>query len=64
MYRLDLEESGLEEDFIRSCLANSEIETGVEPEAGAQVLTLSTCTGEGYESRWVVQGVLAQVYES
>lgn len=64
VYRLDLEESGLEEDFIRSCLSNSEIETGVEPEAGAQVLTLSTCTGEGYESRWVVQGVLARVYES
>lgn len=63
VYRLDLEESGLEEEFIRTCLDNSVIDTGVVPEPGAQVLTLSTCTGQGYESRWVVQGVLSQRYE-
>lgn len=62
VYRLDLEESGLEEEFIRSCLENSEIETGVIPEPGSQVLTLSTCTGQGYDTRWVVQGVLACRY--
>ena len=56
------EESGLEEEFIRSCLENSEIETGVIPEPGSQVLTLSTCTGQGYDTRWVVQGVLACRY--
>lgn len=62
VYRLDLEERGLEAEFVQECLTNSEIETGVEPETGRQVLTLSTCTGEGYESRWVVQGVLAEEY--
>lgn len=63
VYRLDLEESGLEEEFIRDCLEASVIDTGVIPEAGAQVLTLSTCTERGYSSRWVVQGVLAAQYE-
>lgn len=63
VYRLDLEESGLEAEFIRECAANSEIETGVEPEPDAQVLTLSTCTGQGYDTRWVVQGTLRCEYE-
>lgn len=63
VYRLDLEESGLEEEFLRSCLENSVIDTGVVPEAGDQVLTLSTCTGRGYGARWVVQGTLRGRYD-
>ena len=64
VYRLDLETSELEEEFLQFCLDSSVIDTGVIPEAGAQVLTLSTCTGRGYDSRWVVQGVLVQRYET
>lgn len=63
VYRLDLEERGLEEEFLRFCLESSEIDAGVVPEPGAQVLTLSTCTGRGYSSRWVVQGTLSGRYE-
>ena len=33
-------------------------DTGVTPEAGDRILTLSTCTGDGYAQRWVVQAVL------
>lgn len=62
VYRLDLEESGLEEELVRTCLDNSEIDTGVIPEPGTQVLTLSTCTGEGYDTRWVVQAALQAVW--
>lgn len=63
VYRLDLESEGLEEELIRLCLDSSVIDAGVVPEAGEQILTLSTCTGRGYGSRWVVQGVLRWQYE-
>lgn len=62
VYQLDLKERGLEEEFLRFCLESSETDTGVVPEPGAQVLTLSTCTGQGYSSRWVVQGTLSGQY--
>ena len=50
------------EAFIASCLELSEIETGIVPTADDQILTLSTCTGRGYQNRWVVQGVLTETY--
>ena len=62
VYRLDLEESGLEEELIRSCAEESVIDTGIVPEAGDRILTLSTCTGNGYAARWVVHAVLAEEY--
>ena len=61
VYRLDLETSHLEEEFLRYCVENSAIDTGIVPEAGDRILTLSTCTASG-RKRWVVHGVLAQVY--
>lgn len=60
VYRLDLEESGLEQEFIDFCLERSEIDTGVIPSAADKVLTLSTCTGRGHATRWVVQAVLRE----
>ena len=62
VYELDnvLDEDG-QQAFIDLCAARSVIETGIVPEVGDQILTLSTCTGRGYETRWVVQGVLAEV---
>lgn len=47
-------------DFIRFCLDGSVIDTGIVPQPGDRILTLSTCTGDGYDKRWVVQGVLRQ----
>lgn len=38
-------------------LEQSVIDTGVIPEITERILTLSTCTGKGYDSRWVVQAV-------
>lgn len=63
VYRLDIEASGLEEEFLQYCIEGSVIDTGVTPEVGERILTLSTCTGNGYDTRWVVHGVLAQIYE-
>lgn len=62
VYRLDLEEKGLEEEFLQFCTENSSLDTGIFPEPGAQILTLSTCTGYGHSTRWVVQGYLAHKY--
>lgn len=47
-----------EQNFIRFCLDSSVINTGIEPAPGSNILTLSTCTGRGHASRWVVQAVL------
>lgn len=40
-----------------SCLALSALNTGVTPHTYDKVLTLSTCTGNGHATRWVVQAV-------
>lgn len=58
VYRLDL--AGREEELIRFGLDSSVIDTGIVPKAGDRILTLSTCTGNGYSKRWVVQSVLAE----
>ena len=58
----DLEERGLGEAFIQDCIDGSVIDTGILPDTGDRLLTLSTCTGTGYATRWVVHAVLAQVY--
>lgn len=62
VYRLDIVKSGLEEEFFRYCLDNAVINTLLTPTAEDRILTLSTCTGRGHATRWVVHAVLAQTY--
>lgn len=62
-YRLDLVESGLQEEFVQYCADESVIDTGGASDSG-HILTLSTCTGNGYRSRWVVHGCLAETWEA
>ena len=62
IYRLDLKESHLEEEFLQYCINDSVLKTGLTPGEEDRILTLSTCTGSGYSSRWVVHGVLAEEY--
>ena len=57
-YRLAIEDDAVKQKFIDDCSGWSEIETGVEPTIRDRMLTLSTCTGRGYETRWVVQARL------
>lgn len=60
VYYLDLTDR--EEEFIRTCLENSVITTGIVPDVQDKILTMSTCTGNGHSKRWTIQGYLAQVY--
>lgn len=57
-YRLAIEEEEVKQKFIDDCSGWSVIETGVKPTTRDRMLTLSTCTGQGYETRWVVQARL------
>lgn len=62
VYRLDVEKNGWQQEFIDFCLERSVIDAGVVPAPEDKMLTLSTCTGRGHATRWVVQAVLAQTY--
>ena len=44
--------------FLDACTGLSVIDTGIIPTVGDQILTLSTCTGNGHATRWIVQAVL------
>lgn len=47
-------------EFIRLGLESSVVTAGVTPRTTDRFLTLITCTGNGYESRWIVQAVLTE----
>ena len=57
-YRLGFHTTEDKVDFLAFCMEQSVIETGIVPEADDRIITLSTCTGQGYDTRWVVQAVL------
>ena len=54
-YRLELNDPEDRQSFLDACTGWSVIDTGVVPTVDDQILTLSTCTGKGYDTRWVVQ---------
>ena len=60
VYRLDVEENGWQQEFIDFCSERSVLDTGIVPTPEDKVLTLSTCTGRGHATRWVVQAVLRE----
>lgn len=64
VYRLDIVENHLEEEFLRYCKDSSVYDTGVTANAGDRIVSLSTCTTSNLRqtTRWVIQGVLAQEY--
>ena len=59
-YRLAFSGDGEKQDFLDFCLAQSAIDTGIVPTVQDRILTLSTCTGHGHATRWVVQAALRQ----
>ena len=59
-YRLGFAAPEDKEEFLDHALRRSVIDTGIRPSADSRILTLSTCTGAGYSTRWVVQAVLAE----
>jgi len=62
-YRLGFDEESKAE-FIEWGLSQSVIDTDIEPYATDRMLTLSTCTGNGHTSRWVVQARLRMIAEN
>ena len=63
-YRLKLTEARDKQTLIDFALSSSVIDTGVIPTVDDRILTLSTCTGNGHASRWVVQAVLTSHFPS
>ncbi len=62
-YRLYFEDDARREDFLAHTKNSSVLETELKTGIGDRILTLSTCTGSGYGSRWVVQAVLTGYFE-
>ena len=57
-YVLSFADTAEKQAFLDACLALSAMDTGVVPTVEDRIVTLSTCTGRGHTSRWVVQAVL------
>lgn len=57
-YRLYINDDETKQTFLDDCTGWSVIDTGVTPTIQDHILTLSTCTGNGYKTRWVVQARL------
>lgn len=61
-YGLSFNQMKTRTNFLSEAANQSTIDLGIEPALADRVLTLSTCTGTGYSSRWVVQARLKMVY--
>lgn len=62
VYAQDLDSEEARQEMIAQCLRGSGIDTGVVPGLEDKLLTLSTCTSSGHETRWVVQARLEEIY--
>ena len=56
-YEKNPADDAVKQAVIDFALENSVIDTAVVPEITQRILTMSTCTGKGYDTRWVVQAV-------
>lgn len=57
MLDADFENDAERRAFLEYCCGKSVIETNTVPTIDDHILTLSTCTGRGHDTRWVVQAV-------
>lgn len=62
-YKLGIKNTSTKQAYIDYCVGQSLYSTGVTPTADDHILTLSTCTGNGHATRWVVQAVLRSAAE-
>lgn len=62
-YGLSFRQEETKAEFLINALENSQFDAGIIPEAQDRILTLSTCSGAGYSSRWVVHARLKMVQE-
>lgn len=59
-YTLSFDSDSDKQSFIDHCVSKSVISTGVTPTVSDKIITLSTCTGNGYATRWVVQAAAVE----
>lgn len=57
-YRIGQHSDSAKQTYIDYCLSQSLYDTGVVPTVNDRIVTLSTCTGNGHATRWVVQARL------
>lgn len=57
-YRIGMQQEKTKKDYLYTILDSSVIDCGILPALTDRILTLSTCSGMGYESRWVVHAYL------
>ena len=57
---ISISEDAEKQEFIRYSIQHSAIDTDIVPTEEDFVLSLITCTGRDYSSRWVVQAVLRE----
>lgn len=58
VYTIDFTADEGKQEFLDTCLTNSQLDTGIVPGPSDKILTLSTCTSSGSRAtRWVVQAV-------
>lgn len=57
VYKVGYQPGDEYQDFIHEMVENSVMETGIKPQSTNKILTLSTCTGNGYSKRFAVHAV-------
>lgn len=56
-YSINFADPAEKQAYLSQCLDQNWLDTGILPTPEDQILTLSTCTGDGHTARWVVQAV-------
>lgn len=56
-YMIGFANDAQKQEFLDFCISKSVIDIGITPTINDRILTLSTCTGRGHETRWVVHAV-------
>lgn len=64
VYQIGYEPGGEYQNFIDSLAKDSLIDTGLHPDNRHKIMTLSTCTGNGYIKRFVVCAVCVDAQSS
>ena len=60
VWQLDFPAAGTKASWLTACLDSAWLRTDVSPSARDQVVTLSTCSYEFDQARWIVQGILTE----
>ena len=62
-YQISFRQEQSRTEFLNDVTLRSAVDTGIVPEETDRIVTLSTCSGAGYSSRWVIHGRLKMVQE-